>query len=339
MRDFVLFAFMICSTLTPFAQGAQDYVNNLTSNYADLQNDFLSYSLHISGGRNAFKYEKQRKDLVRRSEEVINAVNEIKPFEGGEELIESVVDYLSVVTQLLKEDYAEIALKEPEIDTSLVALENYIMLRANALESHADVIDQLNRAKMIFSQENEIFFGNSVNLDDEILAAGQVFNYYNEVFMVYFASQLVEDEFIAVLKGDSIQAIVASKKSFRYKLDEQLGTLDSFEPYKGDTTIVEACKATLEFFMSQANDAQLAIEFLKKKRHFEKVENRIESKNKKEITDQDMNDLAEAEENLKIAKEAFYQKQEENDKARISVKKEWEKTSEAFIDTYFPERK
>ena len=174
-------------------------------------------------------------------------------------------------------------------------------------------------------------------LNQKMKIADEVYTYYNVLYLIFFKSY-VTDLYLseAINKGD-VSAIEQQKSALSANSGEGLNKLKSLEPFKGDNSLVVACRVMLEFYQDEAdNQVQHITNYLIKTENFEAIKASFDQKGEKNRTQQDVdqynnavNEMNDAAQKYNTVNQSIYQ----NRKTYIES---WNKSVEKFTDKHVP---
>lgn len=340
MRNTILTAALFFVSVCAFGQNPVEYMNQFTNEYTVIQQDMWDYTRTVSRGRSARKVEKRRMELITTVEVALKKAERSGDYEGDTEFRDAVVEYFGIIDIVLKEDYEKIVDMEEIAEQSYDAMEAYMMARDAASDKQVDAADMVSRAQKTFANEHEIELIESEDeLDNKMMVASQVYDHYNEVYLIFFKSNKQEVYLLDAMSAADISAIEQNREALKMTVEEGLGKLADVTAYKGDKTMMEATKSLFKFYEVEAEEAQLSVDYILKKERFEKIKEAFDQKKAKEKTQEDVDDYNGAVNDMNAAVEALNASTEKNNKMREKLIGEWNATADKFTNKHVPRGK
>lgn len=113
--------------------------------------------------------------------------------------------------------------------------------------------------------------------------------------------------------------------------------MDTLKPFKGDGSLITACRKVLEFQKSEAeNKVSSMTDFLMKKEEFEKLKKSFDTKSANKRTQEDVDAYNKAIEEYNKAVNNFNKISNELNTSRTKVVSNWEITQKRFMDLHVP---
>lgn len=340
MKNIILTLAVFFMSIIAFGQNPVEYMNQFTNEYSVIQQDMWDYTRTVSRGRGARKVEKRRMELINTCEAALRKAENAGDFNGDSDFRDAVVEYFRIINIVLKEDYEKIVDMEEIAEQSYDAMEAYMMARDAASDKQVDAADMVSRAQKTFADDNEIELLESEDaLDQKMMVAGQVYDHYNTVFLIFFKSNKQELYMLDAQSAADIGAIEQNREALKMTVSEGMEALKSMDGYKGDKSMIDATKNLFNFYEEEAEDAQLSVDYILKKERFEKIKEAFDQKKDKEKTQEDVDDYNEAVNKMNAAVEALNVAGEKNNKMREKLVKEWNDTAEKFTNKHVPRGK
>ena len=166
--------------------------------------------------------------------------------------------------------------------------------------------------------------------------SGKVYDYYNELYLIFFKSSKQEGYLMEAVNSMDLNAIVQNQNTLRDYAKEGMGKMMKIKSYEGDGSVKMACQDALKFFSKEAEQMELLIEYIKKNEEFEKVRLALESKKAKDRTQADVDTYNNLVNELNASLRKYQGSIDEMNKQREDIYGEWNKSSSKFIDKHVP---
>lgn len=320
-----------------FSQSSVEHMEELNTAFAELKDDTWKYLRTITKGKSARKSEKKRIQLLDQYKTQISVVKSIKPYEGDASLKEATLKYLDLSYTVIKEDYDKIVDMEAVAEESYDAMEAYILANKRANEKLSAASDELKVAETAFAENNNITLteGEKDRKAQKIEEAAKMLNYYNKVYLIFFKVYKQEAYVLAAQQTQDIAAFEQNVNALSMEANDALAKLDTMSAYEGDKDLIVAVKKAIEFYKNEAeNEFPKVSDFYIKKDNFEKANEIMESKKKKDRTQEDIDKFNKAVSEYNEAVNSFNETNETLNKKRSDMLDEWNKSVESFYKTH-----
>ena len=305
--------------------------------FAELKDDTWKYLRTITKGRSARKSEKKRSQLLDQYKTQIAVVKSVKPYEGDASLKDATLKYLNMSYTIIKEDYDKIVDMEAVAEESYDAMEAYILANKRANEKLSAASDELKLAEKAFAANNNITL-TEAELDrksEKIEQAAKMLNYYNKVYLIFFKVYKQEAYALAAQQTQDIAAFEQNVNALSMEADAALAKLDTMSAYEGDKDLIAAAKVAIQFYKDEAeNGFPKVTDFYIKKDNFEKANEIMESKKKKDRTQEDVDKFNKAVNEYNEAVNTFNETNETLNKERSDMLDDWNKAVESFYKAH-----
>ena len=122
MRKLTVLLLLISSMIVN-AQSAVEYLNEINEQYEEISKDTWKYMKTVAHSKSARKIEKKRKELIETTYSAKSKIRTLRGFEGDKSYRDSVVAFLTISYNVLKNDYDKIMDMEEIAEQSYDAME------------------------------------------------------------------------------------------------------------------------------------------------------------------------------------------------------------------------
>jgi hypothetical protein len=179
----------------------------------------------------------------------------------------------------------------------------------------------------------------SSKLSQRLDQAGKVNSYMNQIYLLFFKSNVQEGLMFKAMQDGDVNGLEQSKNSLSKFSTEGLGHLDTLKTYKGDGSLITACRKVLEFQKNEADhDAAALTDFLIKKEEFEKIKKSFDTKPTKNRTQADVDLYNNAIKDYNKTVTDYNKTSEALNSRREKVLNNWEITRKRFLDLHAPHK-
>ncbi|MEL6254020.1 MAG: hypothetical protein AAFR87_18575 [Bacteroidota bacterium] len=315
------------------------YMTHISEQYASFNKELWNYIKASAHGRNAKVIESKRKTLLGTTRIVQKRIQNMPDYEGDASLRDSASAYLSLIYHVLNDDYAKI------VDMEEIAEQSYDLMEAYILTKEAANYKMDVASKMLSEQQDIFAHNHSVNLvrgksaktDQNLATAGEVYQYYNEIYLIFFKSNIQESYVMDAIKNNDLNALVQSKNALLKYSEEGLVKLDTFRLYKADKSMIEISRKMLQFYVMEAQEKlPVLTDFYLKKDSFQRIKKVIDGKEADQRTEEDVNTYNKAVAEYNAAVNEFNSTNDFLNKERSILIRRWNQTSDNFIDRHVP---
>lgn len=340
ISKFVL-ALCFLGGMNVYGQTAVEYMNIFTAEYGKIQQDMWDYTSSVSHGKSARKVEKRRAELIQTSNQALSKAKAAKGFNGSTQFRDSVVEYFRITNLVLKEDYAKIVDMEAVSEESYDAMEAYMLARERANDKLLEASKMVEREQKSFAASNNIRLIETENaLDKKMEVAGQVYDSYNEIYLIFFKSFKQEMYLMDAINRKDINGIEQNRNALIATAKEGLKKLEAVKPYGNDKSMVEATKKLLNFYIDEAsNEIPKMSDYFMKSENFEKVKKAFDEIPEKKRTQADVNEYNKAINDMNAGVNAYNAANQTLNKKRSSLIDGWNGSADKFTDTHVPKGK
>ena len=323
------------------AQSPVEYMNGFSAEYQKIQEDMWDYTSSVSHGKSARKVDKRRMELIQTSNAALAKAKSAKGFEGSTAFKDSVVEYFRLVNLVLKEDYAKVVDMEAIAEDSYDAMEAYMTAREMASDKLAEASKMISREQRKFAEDHNVkIIDTSSELDKKMEIAGQVYDHYNEVYLIFFKSFKQEAYLIDAISKKDLSAVEQNREALIATAKEGLEKLKTVKLYNNDRSVVDATKKLLEFYISEAqNEMVTASDYLLKSENFNKTKEAFDKKPEKSRTKADVDGYNKAVGEMNAAVNKYNAANEKMNKTRSTLVDSWNNIAQTFTDKNVPKGK
>lgn len=333
-------AVVILSVFNLNAQGNSPvaYMDKIGMEFKKVMDDMWAYTRSAAHGKKARTVESKRKELVNQLTMSINKVSKMKDYEGNTAYRDSVVSFLKLNKIILNEDYAKIVDMEEVAEQSYDQMEAYLLVKKKAderMEAASEMIDV--EEKKFAKQFNINLIEGNDKIAKNLKVAGEVYDYYNEIYLLFFRCYKQELFMIDAMSKGDFNAMEQNRNALTQYCDENLKKLESVKPFKGDVSVKNACKEMLKFYQTETGPKFKDItDFMIEKEKFEKIKASFEAKKERDRTKDDVDQYNAAANSMNNLLNKYNKTNTEFNNNRSKLLDKWNNTVENFTDRNVP---
>lgn len=341
-RTLVIVLFLSVSISRLHAQAAEspvDHMSYLGEREELLRKKYLSYMSEVAHGERARKMEKRRAELISSIQEVIREASRQRPYKGDVSLRNAFMEYWNILLHIFKEDYHKIVDMEEVAEQSYDMMEAYLLAQEKVDQKLDQAYQKIPPAFDAFAAKHNVTLteGQQSKVSRKLEQVGLVNSYVNKLYLIYFKSAVQETNLGNALKANDINAVEQTKNALLKYAEEGLARLDTLKPYKGDGSLITACRKVLEFHKAEAEKKiPLMSDFLIKSDEFNKIKKSFDAKPAGKRTQADIDSYNKAVNDINKAVNEYNKNSEELYASRNKVVTNWNQTKKRFMDLHIP---
>ncbi|NJM24350.1 MAG: hypothetical protein HC859_01305 [Bacteroidia bacterium] len=335
----LLSVFLIFTLQSVRAQeSAGQHMQDINKLEVALQEKYMTYMSTVAHSSSARKVEKRREELIKSIQETIREAARLRPYKGDASLRTTYLEYLKILQTVFKEDYHKIVDMEEIAEQSYDNMEAYLMAQEQAGDKLEAAALKLEPAYGTYAATHSVRLTEpekESKLSRKLRLTGEVNHYSHIIYLIFFKSHHQEGYLIKAMDTGDLNAVEQSRNTLRRYAEEGLAKLDTMKPFKGDGSLLNACRRVLEFHRAEAGEkTAVAVDFLIKKDEFEKVRKVYEAKNSHTNADMDEYNLRVNE--LNAAVQEYNKNNQSMNQERSKAFDHWVNTKKRFMDSHVP---
>jgi hypothetical protein len=303
-----------------------------------LNNKYLAYMSEVAHGKKVKKAEKKHQAYMTQIDNAKYALSDIPYYKGDKSLHEGTKKYLNLINNIQKENFGKVVNMEEIAEQSYDAMEAYILFKKKINEKMDEAEAELSKVTEEYAARNNITLveGPKTERGEKMKKVGEVNDYYDNIYLIFFKASIHDDQLVEAMDAGNLTAVEQIKGSLEKYALEGIGKLDTTKAYKGDGSLKNTCKRSMDFFKKEAGMLESFTDYLLKKEDFEAIKKNFErsAKAKNDKVEIDKYNKAVAE--INKARDKYNQSLQTMNKLRADVYKDWNETVKRFMDTHIP---
>jgi hypothetical protein len=309
--------------------------------HREITKDMMSYTSAVAHGKSARKIENRRKELLQTVTDARRKIGAMPAFKGDKSLRDSTARFLMAYFHILNDDYGKIVNMEEVAEQSYDAMEAYMLAQELA---NAKIDDAGNRLQAMEKQFAAAHGINLIESSDELskksAEASKVNEYHRVVYLIFFKSYKQEMYMLDAVDKKNINAIEQNKNTLEKYAGENIDRLVSLPAYKGDPSLLRACRELQEFYRIECREKMSVLtSFYLKEENFQKIKKAFEAKREKDRTKADVDGYNNALNEVNKAIAEFNKTNKQLFETRKQLIEGWNKASQQFLDKHVPKYK
>ncbi|QHI35992.1 hypothetical protein IMCC3317_13430 [Kordia antarctica] len=319
-------------------KNANDYLGFIGDENQKISKSSWNYTKSVAHSKSPRKIEGDRKRLLKSIERAMLKIKRATPFKGEDAYRKQVLEYMDLRTNILKNDYAKIVDMKEVAEQSYDFMEAYILAQKMADERMQEAQETYENAQKDYAARNNIrLIESETDLSRKMKISNEVFDHKNEVYLVFFKSSIQERFMINALSTSDLSAIQQNANALQMFAEEGLQALDTITLYKEDSSVIEATKKALEFYLNETkNEIPKLLGFFLLNEKFTAIKNSIDKKSSKNRTKKEIDQYNSMVKEMNKAVVDFNKTNEELNKKRTKVINQWNEASAKFLSRHIP---
>ena len=336
----LLTVFILLIAYTTHSQSfknASEYLDFIATEQESVTKNMWKYTKAIAHSKNDRTINAKRNVLLKTVEKAIAKIENADGYDG-EDYKNQVLTYMRLNESLLNQDYAKIIDMKEVAEQSYDAMEAYVLARELADQKMEDAYNEYDTNFRLFAAKHNISIVESeTDLGNKMKISNQVFNHYNELYLIYFKVSINEMYLIDALSKNDVGAIQQNANALSQTAKEGLEILKTIELYKNDKSIAEVTKDAFEFFIDEAdNQVPQLTEFLILNEDFETIKNTLEKTPERKQTKEQIDTYNKKVKDINKAVDNYNKVNTKLNKDRQNIINKLNTTNENFLAKHIP---
>jgi len=321
-------------------KNANEYLTFIGKENRKISKSSWNYTKSVAHSKSPRKIEGDRKRLLKSYERAVIKIKKAKPFEGEDAFKKQILEYMDLRTSILKNDYAKIVDMKEVAEQSYDFMEAYILAQKMADERMQEAQETYENSQRDYAARNNInLIESETDLGRKMKISNEVFEHKNDVYLVFFKSNIQERFMLDALSTGDLSAIQQNANALQIFAEEGLQALDTIALYKEDTSVVNATKKALEFYLNETkNEIPKLLEFFLLSEKFNAIKNAIDKKAAKNRTKKEIDQYNEMANKMNKAVVNFNKANEKLNKERNKIINQWNEASAKFLSRHIPKQ-
>jgi hypothetical protein len=337
LKSLIISTLTLISVYSATAQDAVTYLNSITKPQDEISKDYMSYVSAVSHGKSARKVEKRRIALL---ESALNARRNaalMPAFQGDKVLKDALTNYVTIVYNVLNEDYGKIVNLEDIAEQSYDNMEAYFMAQELAGQKQDAAFKKFKEAYEGFAKKNSINLIQQENeLSMKLKQADAVNSYYHKLYLMFFKPYKQEYYLMDAVNRKDVSGIEQNKNTLVKFAKENLSKLDTMKAFQGDRSLVNSCKDLMRFYIDESSKMQVYTDFQLKSENFDKMSKAFNAKPARQRTQADVDAYNKGVNDINALSTQYNKTNQELNNNRGAYINKWNDTVNRFLDAFTP---
>lgn len=336
MKKLFLAGFLAAFGTFSFGQTAVEYMNKIGTEFKAIQNATWDYTRSVAKNKSARTVDKNRLELIQTISTSLAKVKKIPAYNGKTYFRDSTIAFLEMNKSVVTQDYEKIMNLEEIAEQSYDLMEAYMKAQEIASDRLSEAGDRINEVEKQFAEENGItLIESSDKVSNKLKKAGEMYDYYNPVYLIFFKSFKQEAYFMDALSKNDVSGMEQNKSMLSKTAQEGLDQMSKVAAFKGDASLKAAVAEVLNFYKEEADKKfQVFIDFQTTREGFEKAKKNLESKKEKERTKEDIDTYNKLVNEYNKATTEYNNVNNDLNKRRSKLIDNWNSVSNSFTNKH-----
>jgi len=337
---YIILAAVLFFDIPVYAQTSSEaasYMGEISEPFGKMKNETWAYLKAVTRGKSARKIDSKRQALLTELNNSKSSLSKKSGFQGDNSLKLAVVEYMDISYKVLNEDFDKIMDMEDIAEQSYDLMEAYLLAKETASKTLDKASDDYNEVYKAFANEYgvNIVEGEADKKSLKIKQASESLGYYNDYYLIFFKSYKQEAYALDALGNGDISGIEQNANSLVEVSVEGIEKARVSQGFHGDNSLKYGTQEVLAFYKNEGEkDFKVITDFHIKKSNFERLQKVIDSKSKKDKTQQDLDQYNKAVAEYNEAINQYNQTIESMNKKRTESLKAWNKRVQDFFDKH-----
>ena len=333
---------LLTSNLSLIAQEFKtpvDYLTYLNKEQVTISRSTWRYTSAMAHSKSARRIDVTRKQLIKSIEAASKKISTLKDgYKGDVEYKNQVLQYFDVCKNNLNEEYDKIINMQEVAEQSYDAMEAYLLTRDlinEKLDSENQKVENAFRA--FAAKYNITLTGGDSELGNKIKLSNEVFDYHTVLYLTFFKLNFTDTNLDQAIQKKDLAAIQQNANTLVQYADEGLEKIKTIPAYKGDASLLNATKKTLEYYKKQAqNYVPKLVDFFMFNDKFENAKKTLDAKSQKDRTKEEVDNYNNMVKQVNKEIDNYNKNNNANFQEKTTIVGALEATAENFISSHVP---
>lgn len=299
---------------------------------------YVVYQSVMAHSDNLRKAEKRRQDMMNQVTTARQSLAEIPYYKGDRSLHQAVGEYLKLLEFNLNDDYEKMVNMKEIAEQSYDKMEAYLLLKDKVAEKMSLAGDKLDSSQRAFCKKYDIKLveGEESELSRQLDKINDVSKYEDKVFLIFFKCNVIEGDLLESLEKKNVNSLEQFRNSLKTFAAEGLAVLDTMKGYKGDNTLIGACRRSMEYYKKAADRYADFSAFYTKEANFNRLKQQFDTDKEMRKDKAAIDKYNNAVNEMNAGGEQFNKTSEYLNKYRSDTINFWNNAVKQFLDRHIP---
>ena len=332
MRNFLLIVLITFSSFSFGQEAAAAYMNVIDQTVKTSTDQLDEYINAILENKPLRKLDKQLAELQVDLQSGQKSLKKIKGFKEDKAYQESAMAFLVSTDSILTNGYKSLHERESEAVKDIKAMRAYLLDKMMVNNKMAVIYSDYQKNKKSFAESYKVnALTNEKNLGNTIKKSQEVYQYYNRIYLHYFACQILEKQILSSINEENIHELDSLTQVFKDTIAHNIAYFETAPSYKGNRDLAIVTGKVIDYYKNEIPAFEKMLEYIKLKEEMTVLQGKIQSgkasKEEKEKFNGNIDRIN------TLATEVNDDTLKQN-KKRSEITKEWNERSRNFILKY-----
>jgi uncharacterized protein YlxW (UPF0749 family) len=320
-------------------KSAVDYLNYIEKEQGQISKSTWKYTTAVAHSKSARRIDNTRKQLVKSIEAAQKKISALKDgYKGDLEYRNQVLQYLDICKININEEYSKLIDMQEVAEQSYDAMEAYLLMRDLVNEKLDSETAKVESAFRSFALKYNITITDgSSALGEKIKLSNEVFDYHTSLYLIFFKVSFTDGNLVNSIEKKDLSAIQQNANTLIQYADEGLAKLKAIKPYKGDSSMINIAKKSLEYFKKEAQQyVPKIVEFIMFNDKFENARKTMEAKTANDRSKEEIDNYNAMVKQVNKEIDNYNKTNNANFQEKNNILNEWNNAGENFISGHVP---
>lgn len=279
MRKLLMLTVVLFTAVKMMAQDDPvSVLNKINVQMEAVSKRYVVYQSVVAHSDNLRKAEKRRQEMMNQVTTARQSLAEIPYYKGDRMLHQAFGEYLKLVEYNLNEDYAKMVNMKEIAEQSYDKMEAYMLLKDKVSEKMRLAGEKLDSVQRTYCKKYDIKLveEQKSELSRQLEKISEVSKYEDKLYLIFFKCNVIEGDLLESLDKKNVNATEQLRSSLKSFAEEGSAILDTLKGYRGDNTLVTACRRSMEYYKKAADKYADFTGFFTKEANFNRLKQQFE---------------------------------------------------------------
>ena len=319
------------------AQSPVDGLEKISKEFTLINKKYVEYQSTMAHSDNAKKAEQKRQALLNQLVQSQSAIAQITPYQNDPMLQKGISDYLKLMEYSMNEDYTKMVNMKQIAEESYDKMEMYMQVKNQVSEKMEKASEAMSQVQKDYCKKYNIqLVETTTELDKQIEAIGQVARYTDKLQLIFLKCSFLDEDLVEAIGKKNINETEQLRSAMQQYAEEGLRILDTMQAFKGDRSLINACKKSMQFFKEQSQKSADFTELFTQQDNFNRIKQQFESDKSKQSDKDAVKKYNDAVDAMNKAINKSNKTMESINQARKETYDNWNNANKQFLDKHVP---
>ena len=337
MKHLFILVFIASMQYNLEAQTAVEVLNKISGEFTLINQKFVSYQSVMAHSNDVNQTEQKRQDLLSQVSKSRQIITEVAPYQGDPMLQNGISEFLKLVEFNMNEDYEKLVDLREISEQSYDKMETYMLIKNQISDKMEKASEEMTRVQKEYCKKYTITLLESHgDLEKQIETINQVGQYQDKLQLIFLKCSFLNDDLVEAIDKKNINETEQLRSAMQKFADEGMRTLDTMQAFKGDRSLINACRKSMVFFELQASRSAEFTDMFTQEENFNRIKQQFESDKSRQNDKDAVKKYNEAVESMNKAVNSTNKTNDYINKSRKETYDNWNNATKVFLDRHVP---